>query len=265
MLELLGSGGSTLVSHRFDVTFQDIEGGSLTTVFFQVVLADPGGVTGIRLSHSGQLLASISKSAAAPSEAFTYPVGGESFTGDQTVTWTVSDADTPLANLRQTLEYSADNGSTWTPVAANLPGTITSYLLDTNLLAKSTQGKLRLWVTDGLNNSQADSNGVFNVPNHPPLANILAPASDGFIPGSSPTLLQGQATDVEDASLPGDNFLWMLDGTQTLGIGASVQVVLPNGEHTLTLTVLDKDGASGNMSIKVFVDVHRLFFSAIQR
>ena len=264
-LELLGSGGATLVSHHFDVSFLDVEGGSLPTVFFDFVLADPGGVTGIRLSHSGQPLALISKSAAAPSEAFTYPVGGESFTGNQTVTWTVSDADTPLADLRQTLEYSADNGSTWTPVGINLPGTSSSYLLDTNLLAKSSQGKLRLWVTDGLNNSQADSNGVFNVPNHPPVANILAPAADGFIPSSSQTLLQGQATDVEDASIPSDNFLWTLDGNQTLGIGSSVQVVLPNGVHTLTLTVLDKDGASGSMSLRVFVNLHRLFLSTIQR
>jgi len=70
---------------------------------------------------------------------------------------------------------------------------------------------------------------------------------------------------VEDASLPSDNFLWTLDGTQTLGIGSSVQVVLPNGVHTLTLTVLDKDGASGSTSIRVFVNLHRLFLSTITR
>jgi len=264
-LELLGSGGATLVSHRFDVSFLDVEGGPLPAVFFHFVLADPGGVAGIRLSHSGQTLASISKSASAPSEAFTYPVGGENFTGNQTVTWTVSDVDTPLADLRQTLEYSADNGSTWTPVGIDLPGTATSYVLDTNLLAKSNQGKLRLWVTDGLNNSQADSSGVFNVPNHAPVANILAPVADGFIPSSSQTLLQGQAIDVEDASIQSDNFLWTLDGSQTLGIGSSVQVVLPNGVHTLTLTVLDNDGAAGSMSIRVFVNLHRLFLPTITR
>ena len=40
-------------------------------------------------------------------------------------------------------------------MAANLPGSLTTYALDTGLLPESTQGKLRLWVTDGLNNSES--------------------------------------------------------------------------------------------------------------
>ncbi len=264
-LKLLGSGGATLASHSFDVIFQDVEGNPITAVNFQFVLADPGGVTAIQLTHGAQVLSSISKSAAAPAAAFTFPTGGESFTGTETVTWTVSDADTPLADLRQTLEYSADNGSTWSPVAANLPGTATSYLLDTGLLAQSTQGKLRLWVTDGLNNIQVDSNGTFSVPNHAPQVNILSPAAGGFIPTGSQMLLQGQANDLEDTSLPDNSFLWTLDGSFTLGVGPSVQVVLPNGRHTLTLSVLDSGGKAGSASITVYVNQYRLLLPSIRK
>jgi hypothetical protein len=264
-LTLLGSGGATLAKQAFDITFQDVEGNPLPTVFFDFVLQDPGGVTGYRLLHAGQTLASVDRSAAAPAAAFTFPTGGENLTGTVNVAWTLSDTDTPLADLRQNLEYSADNGNTWMPVAANLPGSLTSYALDSGLLPKSTQGKLRLWVTDGLNNVQVDTSGVFSVPDHAPLANILSPRDDGFIPKNSPMLLQGQASDVEEPDLPDNNFLWVLDGTTTLGIGRSVQVVLPTGKHTISLTVLDSDGLSGTANVTVFVDQFRVFLSLIAK
>lgn len=246
-------------THSFDISFQDVEGNPLNTVHIQFVLPDPGGVTSIQLLHGAQVLATISKSSAAPTASFTYPTTDVTFAGTQSVTWDVSDADTLLANLRQELEYSADNGDTWMPVAFNLPGTVTSYDLDTNLLPKSTQGRLRLWVTDGLNNITTDSTGAITVPDHAPLPDIIAPAADGFIPTGSQTLLVGQATDVDELSdLPDNNFLWTMDGSTTLGIGRSVQVVLPDGQHTLTLTVLDRDGETGQASVTVFVNQHRL-------
>jgi hypothetical protein len=263
-LQLLGSGGAVLASHSFDVVFQDVEGNPLSTVFFNFVLPDPGGVIGIQLMQGPSTLASLAKSASAPLAAFTYPSGGENFSGVQTVSWTLSDGDTPLANLHQTLEYSADNGDTWIPLVTNLPGTLTSYALDTSLLPKSAQGKLRLWVTDGLNNVQADSSGMFNVPDHAPLASILSPADGSFIPSSSQMLLQGQATDVEESSLPDNNFLWTMDGSVTLGVGRQLQVVLPDGVHTLTLTVLDSDGMTGSASITVYVNQYQMFLSLLE-
>ncbi len=264
-LTLLGSGGATLAKQAFDIIFQDVEGNPVPTVFFNFVLQNPGGVTGYQLLHAGQTLASVDKSAAAPTATFTFPIGGENLTGTQNVAWNLSDTDTPLANLRQNLAYSTDNGVTWMPVAANLPGTQTSYALDTNLLPESNQGKLQLWVTDGLNNIQVDTSGVFSVADHPPLVNILAPIDNGFIPGNSQMLLHGQASDVEEPNLPDNNFLWVLDGNTTLGIGRSPQVVLPIGKHTLSLTVLDKDGLSGTANVTVFVDQFRVFLSMIAR
>jgi hypothetical protein len=264
-LELLN--GTTIVaSHAFNETFKDVENNPLTRVYFQFVLPNPGSVTGIRLLHGATVLASIDKSAAAPSAAFTFPKGGENFSGVENVTWKVSDADTPRANLRLNLEYSPDNGVNWLLVAANLPGTLNSYALDTRLLPKSiSQGKLRLWVTDGLNNITADSGGVFSVPNHAPVPNILAPRDGGYLPSGLQVLLQGQATDVEEASLPDNNFQWTLDGTTVLGVGPSLKVVLPDGRHTLTLTALDTDGAHGSTTITVFVNLRTVYLPVIHR
>ena len=264
-LQLL-NGTTVVATQAFSETFKDVENDPLNKVYFQFVLPNPGGVTGIRLLHGATTLASIDKSAAAPSAAFTFPTGGENFSGVENVTWSVSDADTPLANLRLNLEYSPDNGVSWLPVAANLPGTLTSYALDTGLLPKSSsQGKLRLWVTDGLNNITSDSGGVFSVPNHAPVPNILAPKADGYLPSGLQVLLQGQATDVEEASLPDTNFQWTLDGTTVLGVGPSLKVVLPDGKHTLTLTTLDSDGAHGSMTITVYVNLRTFYLPVIRR
>ncbi len=260
-----GSGGATLETHAFNITFQDIEGNPLPKVYFHFILADPGGVTGIQLKHAAQVLASITKSASPPTASFTSPSGGEAFSGIKTISWTVSDSDTPLGSLRQNLEYSADNGATWMPVAVNIPGTVTTYALDTTLLSMSTQGKLRLWITDGLNNTTVDSNGNFTVPNHPPKVDILSPVADGFIPGHYTMLLQGQASDNEDLALADNNFIWTLDGSTIIGNGRSVQVVLPNGKHTLTLSVIDSSSAVGSASITVYVNQYRIYMAEIHK
>jgi hypothetical protein len=42
-------------------------------------------------------------------------------------------------------------------------------------------------------------------------------------------------------------------------------VVLTQGKHTLTLTALDSDGASGSTSITIFVQVYRSFMPAIHK
>ena len=258
--------GGSVESHSFDVSFVDSEGDPISQVPFNFVLPDPGGVSEVKLLKGSAPLADLTKSAVPPQAAFTNPAGSTAFSGTQPVSWNVIAGSIPLAQLRQELDYSADGGSTWTPVALNMPGTLTSYALDTNLLPKSTNGKLRLWVSDGLNNITADSTGVISVGNHPPLAEIIAPSANGFIPAGSQTLLTGDASDVDETTaLPDSNFLWKLDGTTVLGIGRSVQVVLPNGAHTLSLTVLDRDGGVGTASTVVFVNTYRVMLPAIRR
>ena len=50
----------------------------------------------------------------------TYPNGGESFTAltNKTITW----SNTPEASGKFTVQYSKDNGTTWTTLATNLTG-----------------------------------------------------------------------------------------------------------------------------------------------
>jgi hypothetical protein len=262
-IELSGPGIAT-VTHTFDIAFQDVEGNPLTTAPFNFVLPDPSGVAAIQLKHGAQILATLTRAVHLPSGAFTAPASGP-LTGNVTVSWTLTTGDVPLAGIIQQLEFSADGGSTWIPVAFNLQGATTTYSLDTNLLPKTTQGKLRLLVSDGLNNVTIDSPNTFSVDNHPPVADIIAPLEFGFITGGSQVYLQGQASDMDEASVPDNHFQWMVDGSTILGVGRNQQVVLPNGQHTITLTVLDSDGATGSASVTVFVNQYRIMIPAIRK
>ncbi|HVN55601.1 MAG TPA: hypothetical protein VMT46_14805 [Anaerolineaceae bacterium] len=257
------TGGST-ITHFFDVLFEDLEGGPLDAVSFNFTLPDPGGVSKIELLHGAQVLATLERATDAPSGSFTAPAAGL-LVGTVTVNWSLTPGTVPLAGLVQQLQFSADNGSTWTPVAVGLPGTTSSYGLDSSLLPMTTQGKLRLLVSDGLNNVTIDSPNTFSVGNHPPIVDILAPLANGFFPGGSPVPLQGQASDVDESSIPGSHFLWTLDGSETLGVGSNLHAVLPNGKHTLTLTVLDSNGGVGSASVTIRVNLYEVMLPLVRK
>ena len=70
---------------------------------------------------------------------------------------------------------------------------------------------------------------------------------------------------MDEPTIPDTHFQWTLDGSTTLGVGRNLQVVLPNGQHTLTLTVLDSNGATGSASVTVFVNQHRVMLPSIRK
>jgi hypothetical protein len=262
-VQLSGPGIMT-ITHSFDAVFQDVEGNPLTAIPFHFVLADPGGVTTIQLRHGAQVLDTLNKAAAPPSAAFTAPAAG-ALAGQMTVSWNLAAGDVPPAGLRQQLDFSTDGGTTWMPVAFNLPGTVTAINLDTSLLPMTSQGRLRLIISDGLNNVTVDSPNVFSVGNHPPLVNILAPFNMGYLPGGTPVALQGEASDVDEPSVPDSHFQWTMDGSTTLGVGRILPVTLPNGQHNLTLTVLDSGGATASTSVTVFVNQRRVLLPLVRK
>ncbi|MEO8132463.1 MAG: hypothetical protein ABI831_00575 [Betaproteobacteria bacterium] len=249
-VEISGVGIPT-ITHAFDVVFEDVEGNPQPVVFFNFVLSDPGGVTMVRLKHGAQILATVTKAAVLPTGAFSVPASGL-LSGNVMVGWTLTAGTTPLAGLRHQLQFSADSGDTWIPAAVNLPGTTTSYSLDTSMLPMTSQGRLRLIILDGLNAVTIASPNTFSVGNHPPFVNILAPLHP-LVPPGSRVLLQGQASDVDEPSLGDSGFVWTLDGATTVGVGRNQQAVLPNGWHLLSLTVRDSDGGTGTASMPIYV------------
>ena len=87
------------------------------------------------------------------------PAGGITLTGSSViVSWSATDIDGDP--LTFSLDYSTDGGVTWLPLSGQIPSTtIDDWSAD--LLAGATQGKFRVWVSDGVNTATDETDGTF--------------------------------------------------------------------------------------------------------
>lgn len=268
-LRVVGAQG-ILVRFPFPVEFLDDPEEPVETVYFNFQLPFVRGGTKIVLLYNGQEVADIPFSPNRPTVQITSPKADEVFevakampalegyqpTDILRITWTASDPDgNPL---RFTILYSPDNGQSWHPVAWNVEGN--SYDLDLNLTPGGRAAKLRVIVTDGVNTAQDETDGTFAVGNHAPWVSAAAPA---IVPPNQPIPLTGEAVDLEEGALPEERLVWT-KGSTVLGLGRTLQVVLPPGSHTLTLTAADSQGLTAQTSITLFVG-YRTYAPLIQR
>ncbi|MCS6844185.1 MAG: hypothetical protein NZ528_07680 [Caldilineales bacterium] len=268
-LRIVGAQG-TLLRFLFPVEFLDDPEEPVETVHFNFQLPYVRGATKIVLLHNGQEIADIPFSPNPPTVRVTSPKADQVFevarpmpalesyrpTETLRIAWAASDPDGDP--LRFTILYSPDNGQSWYPVAWNVEGN--SYELDLNLIPGGRSAKLRVIVTDGVNTAQDDSDGIFAVGNHAPLVTAVAPP---IAPPNQPITLTGEAVDPEDGALPEGRMVWT-EGSTALGLGRTLQVVLPPGLHTLTLTAADSAGLTAQTSVSVFVG-YRTYAPLIQR
>src|SRR6185503_10007814 len=89
-------------------------------------------------------------------------------------------------------------------------------------------------------------------PNQQPDVRITAPANGTIIPGGSAITLMGTALDDFDGSLTGQ-IRWTSSRDGNLGTGASRTVTLREGQHVLTASVVDSDGATGSAHFNIEV------------
>ncbi|MEZ4863805.1 MAG: choice-of-anchor Q domain-containing protein [Caldilineaceae bacterium] len=222
--------------------------------FINVAVPYPTGVKQIEVRKGETLLASRTVSAHLPTVVVASPNGGETIDTDLTVGWSMSDADGDV--LTASVLYSADNGQSWQTLATGI--TETQVTLNYSALAGTTQGRIRLLVTDGVNTVQDDSDGPFTVWGHAPTAAILAPAADATFVVSQTVILHGSGYDVEDGELTGGALTWQSDRDGLLGTGAEVALnTLSAGTHVITLQVTDADNnqASDSRTITVGEDL----------
>jgi hypothetical protein len=97
----------------------------------------------------------------APKIRIIFPIGGETLTGNVTVRWQASDADSG-DNLTYTVLYSADAGKSWQTVASDIKDT--QLKVDMTGLPGSNIALFRIIATDGVNTGISDSNSTFKVP-----------------------------------------------------------------------------------------------------
>jgi hypothetical protein len=261
-LEVENIGGSTLYSTTFTAVFSDSEGLSLDSVYFNYQLPVQATAARILLKHDGLLLDSIEASANPPTVTVTAPAGGESWSGQEIISWTAGDADGD--SLTFSIMYSPDGGDNWYPLASGLSGN--EYQVDATLLPGGDGGLIRVIASDGFHTVQADSAGAFSVPYPAPIVSIDSPPDGAVFLADQWITLHGSATDAAATPAAAFTYTWSVDSL-LVELGQETTVSLDPGQHTITLTAYDGLGNYGQASvtISVWIGANRIFVPAIFR
>jgi hypothetical protein len=229
---------------------------SLGVIAFLTGLPLPADAQTLEIRLGDQVLAERPFSQHAPQVQLESPNGGEVFTGPFEIHWKASDEDgDPLS---YTLQYSPDDGQTWQALAVGL--TEPSYqVLSLYSLTGSDQGLVRVLASDGTQTSSDVSDGTFSIPNSPPMPVVQSPGHLAVFPLNGRVPLWGSATDREDGELPPSSLTWESSIDGFLGTGDRLEVDdLSPGNHVITLTVEDSQGATGQAHVGIIIDPNRV-------
>jgi hypothetical protein len=234
-LELLDAESRVLLEHHFDA--QPDSHDESGAMGFSVFAPWQAGARRIAIKRKGTVLIERAVSPNAPKVRTLSPGGGESLGKEATIVWEANDPDgDPLS---YTVFYNDGSDSTWWPVATGV--TTTAIKVDTSLWPGSSQGRLKVRVTDGANTAE-DVTKAFTVPQKSPMVAIInAEASQK--PGAAKAQLIGIAYDPEDGLLPESKLVWTSDRDGLIDKGSRLNLKsLSSGTHTITLTVTDSHG-----------------------
>ncbi|MBI5877175.1 MAG: DNRLRE domain-containing protein [Chloroflexi bacterium] len=260
-LELHNASGTVMFTRYFDPLGHD--GAPDEFGAFLEIVPLTSGVARIVIRAGTLEIASRNVSAHAPTVAVVAPNGGETWSGAgaETISWTGSDLDGDP--LYYTVQYSRDGGATWQAFAVNI--TQTQITVDAADFGGTSNARVRLTASDGVNTAQDASDGAFTIGRKAPEL-WLSGETDGawFEPGQVVSL-QALATDVEDGPLSGSALTWTSSLQGSLGSGSYLarNNLLP-GTHVISVTALDSDGMSANATITIFIG-HRTYLPLIAR
>jgi len=201
--------------------------------------------------HLGVPIGTIAASANAPVVQVIQPNGGEVFanTGIH-ATWSGSDLDGDA--LHYLLQFSADGGVQWTTIAIDWDGTALD--IPPEVLAATSQGRLRVIASDGFRFSMDDSDGLFVILNHGPAVAILSPALGELFFGERSIVFSANANDLDDGALAGTNVVWRSDRDGLLGTDDLLLrevSTLSEGAHVITVTVTDSGGLTNSATVTI--------------
>jgi sugar lactone lactonase YvrE len=253
LLQAVDDSGAVLQAVEFALEPSIVERNDTNqTAVFIVALTDNPSIHSLELLYNGVLVATMTASPNAPTLTLTTPNGGQNFaTGTVNVAWSGSDADGDA--LIYTVEYSADDGTTWLTLAVDLPGQTMG--VDSSELGATTEGLIRVIATDGMNITIAQSAATFTVQPHAPSVWINAPQDGLVFIGNIQLFLDATVTDMQDGVLDGTNVQWTSDLDGALGDGDIVTFNARNlseGYHTITVTATDSEGLTNSAVTHLF-------------
>ena len=111
--------------------------------------------------HTGDYLPLVFTDDVSPTVAVNFPNGGEILSGEISIRWTATDDIDP--NLSIDIEYSADNGDTWTIISPNEDND-GIYEWNTSLLDEGNDYLIKITATDSFGNMKNDtSDSTFSI------------------------------------------------------------------------------------------------------
>jgi hypothetical protein len=205
--------------------------------FFSLLVPEAIGTKKAQLFLDGSLVGEQIVSNSAPSVTILDPQAGTNADTSLTVKWLGNDPDGD--SLHYDVQYSGDNGQTWSLIAHSIPNTSTTCQ-ELRLLPGGNAARVRVIATDGWNTGSAIS-AAFTVPNRPPTAFISHPSPGQAFHVGDLISFTGFGSDPEDLDIPGSSLNWQLvQNSSVLGQGSSWDLPeLPPGVYTAILTVFD--------------------------
>jgi hypothetical protein len=200
---------------------------------------------------NGQVIATRTASAHAPTVRVTAPRGGQRVGGhgNTVIRWIAGDADHDV--LTASVAYSANAGATWVSIYQG-PAAAGQATLPSRLLARSDRARVRVSVSDGWNQAKATS-AVFRSLGAPPTVMITAPTMHAKVPVGGNLNLAATAYDDREMPLPAKAIHWSARRF-TVGTGENLTADdLPAGHYRLTATATDRFGRKGSMSVPIVV------------
>jgi hypothetical protein len=250
-LELRSNDNTLLASYDFGVSFELLSDPpqTLDVAPFSFVIPYPASTAIILIKHGSSTIKIVTVSPHAPTVTVTSPNGGESWSGQKTITWTANDVDG--GTLGYTIEYTP-NDTDWYPIATGI--TTTNFIWDTSYSPGGTSARVRVIASDGINTSQDESNRTFRVTSKAPIASIVSPAEGVKVVSGSSVALSGVGSDLEDGQLEGTSLAWSSSLGGALGTGELLLVnTLPDGIQTITLKATDSNAMVGRDSVTITV------------
>ena len=219
--------------------------------FFTATMLRADGVAQIDLEHNGVVLASFTAGSSAPIVSISSPTGGTFNSGTVPIEWSTRDGDNDPLEI--SIEYSRDDGATWTPIGSAQAGGPQSLNMPVAQLGGSNSARVRVTASDGFTYTIATS-GPFSVTAQPPQPHIMQPETGSTALEGETTLLSGGADDLQDGYITATQQLrWFSNLDGALGKGAALPVVLSVGTHVITLEAENSAGLTATTEITLTV------------
>ncbi len=222
-----------------------------TPALVQITGLIPAGAHAVEVLENGQVIASRTASAHAPTVRVTSPRRGQraGAGGHTVIRWKAGDGDHDA--LTASVDYSANAGRSWVSIYQG-PATPGRVTLPGRLLAHSSRAKVRVSVNDGFHETSATS-AVFRAVGAPPTVMIAAPHMHARVAAGGNLNLAATAYDDDQRQLPGRAIRWTA-GPFVVGTGERLTADnLPAGRYRLTATATDGSKRKGTASVPIVV------------